>query len=164
MQTLPVPPPSTQARDENTAKEATRVGVGPTVGTTGPRDHPLAAYAQSDLESLRFYMMLLMLRNITTAGFVFDDPVQRGTFSLPGCVVAAPSFPANTPGVDQDYVYNWVRDAAITMVEIAESGLPGVGGEVEILGDYVDFATTCFGNAQPTKAHACFTVAGNSRP
>jgi glucoamylase len=154
-----------QPREEtNVTTEAMRLGVGPTIGSAAPRDHPLAAYTQSDLESLRFYMMLLMLRNITTAGFVFEDPVQRGSFSLPGCVVAAPSFPANTPGVDQDYVYNWVRDAAITMVEIAESGLPGVGGEVEILADYVDYATTCFSNAQPTKAHACFTVAGKSRP
>lgn len=158
------PSSSTRPGDKNITPRVAGQGVGPTIGATGPRDHPLAAYAQSDLESLRFYMMLLMLRNITTAGFVFEDPMQHGSFSLPGCVVAAPSFPANTPGVDQDYVYNWVRDAAITMVEIAESMLPNVGGEVDILADYVDYATTCFDNAQPTKAHACFTLTGQPRP
>jgi glucoamylase len=109
-------------------------------------------------------MLFLMMRNITSDGFVFEDPANRGSFSLPSSVLAAPSFPANTPGVDQDLrLFNWVRDSAITMIEVAEARLPSMGGVVEPLKDYVSFATTCFNNAVPTKAHACFTVTGLSR-
>lgn len=138
-------------------------GLGQTIGTEGMRSHPLVAYQEADFSSLRIYMLFLMMRNITSNGFVFDDPANRGSFSLPGSVLAAPSFPANTPGVDQDYVFNWVRDSAITMIEVAEARLPSMGGVVEPLNDYVSFATTCFNNAVPTKAHACFTVTGLSR-
>jgi glucoamylase len=123
----------------------------------------LAAFRQTNLDGLGFYMLLLMLRNVTTAGFVVEDPMPPHSYSLPGCVIAAPSFPANTPGVDQDYVFNWVRDAAITMIEIAEAKLPAIAGGVDTLGDYVSFARLCYDNAQPSKGHACFTVSGQSR-
>jgi glucoamylase len=138
-------------------------GLGQTLGTDGVRSHPLAAYQQADLSSLKIYMLFLMMRNITSSGFVFEDPAKPGSYSLPGSVLAAPSYPANTPGVDQDYVFNWVRDSAITMIEIAEARLPSMGGVVEPLNDYVTFATTCYNNAVPTKGHACFTVVGQSR-
>jgi glucoamylase len=138
-------------------------GLGQTLGTEGVRSHPLAAYQQADLSSLRMYMLFLMMRNVTSSGFVFEDPANRGSYSLPGSVLAAPSYPANTPGVDQDYVFNWVRDSAITMIEIAEARLPSMGGVIQPLNDYVSFATICYNNAVPTKGHACFTVAGQSR-
>ena len=146
-------------------------GLGPTVGSSSVRAKPVIAHHQSDLAGLAPYMLMLMLRNVTSDGFVVEDPVAPGVYSLPGCIIAAPSFPANTPGVDQDYVYNWVRDAAITALEIAAADLPTSGGGVQTLIDYVNFAATCYNNATPisqdegvTKGHACFTVSGNVRP
>ena len=142
---------------------ATPRGIGPTRGSTDPKINPAVAYQTSDLSGLSSYMLLLMLRNIASDGFVFGDPAAPGSYSAPGCVIAAPSYPANTPGVDQDYVFNWVRDAAITMIEVAEAGLPPINGRVEALGNFVAFATTCYNNAQPTKGHASFTIAGQPR-
>lgn len=127
---------------------------------------PKAAYLQTDLSLLAPYMLLMMMRNVTSNGFVLEDPTNPGQYSLPGCVIAAPSFPANTPGVDQNYVFNWVRDAAITAIEIAAAKLPvfvdGVG--VEVLNNYVKFARICQDNATPTMGHACYTITGHARP
>ncbi|GAA1967930.1 glycoside hydrolase family 15 protein [Microbacterium deminutum] len=86
---------------------------------------------------------------------------------MPGCVIAAPSFPADTPGIDEDYVFNWVRDAAIAAMEVAKAGMPpGPGGTVETLNNYVRFAGLCRSNIQPplSQGHACFTIAGDPRP
>ena len=110
-------------------------------------------------------MLALMLRNVSSDGFPFVDPADPAKFSRPGCVIAAPSYPANAPGVDQDYVFNWTRDAAVTAMEIAAARLPvRPGGAVEPLIDYVTFARTCQDNATPTLAHACYTIEGQSRP
>lgn len=129
------------------------------------RQSPKASYQQTDLSALANYLLLLMLRNVTSDGYVIEDPADPGQYSAPGCVIAAPSFPANTPGVDQDYVYNWVRDGAITAMEIAAAGLPPTpGGGVATLMEYVTFAQLCQTNAHPTLGHACFTVAGQRRP
>ncbi|MEU3741424.1 glycoside hydrolase family 15 protein [Streptomyces sp. NPDC032198] len=109
-----------------------------------------------------------MLRNIASNGFTFRDPTAPGDYSRdskPGCVIAAPSFPLQTPGIDQDYVFNWVRDGAITAMEVARSGIPaGPDGTVATLNDYVQFADLCYSNARPTKGHACFRLDGESRP
>ncbi|MFG1608096.1 glycoside hydrolase family 15 protein [Actinoplanes sp. NPDC049265] len=124
-----------------------------------------AVVRRTDFETVAQHMLNLMMRNVATDGFRFEDPVQPGRFSTAGCVIAAPSYPANSPGVDQDYVFNWTRDAAITAIEIAASSIPAppaVG--VQPLEDYVRFAAICQGNAIPTLAHACFTIEGNSRP
>jgi glucoamylase len=113
------------------------------------------------------FMYALMLRNIATDGFVFSDPQAPGDptkDSRPGAIIAAPSFPADTPGVDQDYVFNWVRDGAITALEVAAADQPFPGGTNETLNDYVRFAELCRSNAWPTPGHACFTIAGESRP
>jgi glucoamylase len=111
------------------------------------------------------HMFSLMVRNVASDGFVFADPLSPGQFSRPGCVIAAPSYPANAPGVDQDYVFNWARDAAITAMEIAAAAEPDrPGGSVQPLVDYVTFAKTCQDNATPTLAHACYTIEGQSRP
>jgi glucoamylase len=110
-------------------------------------------------------MFALMMRNISSDGFVFADPVDPSRVSAPGCIIAAPTYPANAPGVNQDYVFNWTRDAAITAMELAAARLPtrpGVG--VQPLIDYVRFAKTCQDNASPTLAHACFTIEGDPRP
>jgi glucoamylase len=123
-----------------------------------------------DLPSLVPIMYSLMFRNIASNGFVFSDPQSpgdRSRDSKPGCVIAAPSFPAQTPGIDQDYVFNWVRDGAITAMEVVKAVMPtGPGGSVETLNDYVAFADLCRAKAQPpwTKGHACFTIAGEVRP
>ncbi len=120
---------------------------------------------QADFQVLAQHMFALMLRNVASDGYLFADPADPGQFSRPGCVIAAPSYPANQPGVDQDYVFNWTRDAAITAMEIAASAMPpSPQGGVKPLIDYVTFAKTCQDNATPTLAHACYTIEGQSRP
>lgn len=119
-----------------------------------------------DLQTIAQHMYPLMLRNISGAGFLFCDPSNPQAYSLPGCVLASPSFPAAQPGVDQDYVYNWVRDAAIAAMEVAAAEPPArPGGGAQTLIDYVTFAQTCQTNAaqagEPTLA--CFTIEGGLR-
>jgi glucoamylase len=114
-------------------------------------------------------MFSLMLRNVASDGFLFVDPnhpesSDPQSFSVPGCIIAAPSSPANTAGIDQDYVYNWTRDAAITAIEIAAANLPATpGAGVQPLIDYVNFAQTCQNNATPSLALASYTIRGLSR-
>jgi glucoamylase len=128
-------------------------------------EHTQAVVERSDFQRVAQHMFTLMMRNVASDGFVFADPMDSSKFSTPGCVLAAPSFPANAPGVDQDYIFNWTRDAAITAMEIVAANLPArPGAGVEPLGDYVRFAATCQANATPTLAHACFTIEGQSRP
>jgi glucoamylase len=121
------------------------------------------AINQVDLQAIAQHMYPLMLRNISGEGFLFCDPANPQQSSLPGCV---PSFPAAQPGVDQDYVYNWVRDAAIAAMEVAAAEPPvRPDGGAQTLIDYVTFAQTCQNNAaeagQPTRA--CFTIEGGLR-
>jgi glucoamylase len=120
-----------------------------------------------DLTSLGPIMYTFMFRNIASDGFIYSDPQAPGDISRdskPGCIIAAPSFPAETPGIDEDYVFNWVRDAAITAMEVAKADMPTrPGGTVQTLNDYVTFADLCHSNAQPTKGHACFNIAGDAR-
>jgi glucoamylase len=125
----------------------------------------LPAAQERSLEAIAQHMFSLMLRNVASDGFQFTDPADPGSFSRPGCIIAAPSYPAATPGVDQDYVFNWTRDAAIAAMEIAAAATPTrPGSGVQALIDYVTFAKTCQDNATPTLAHACYTIEGYSRP
>jgi glucoamylase len=136
---------------------------------------PQLAMPQLDLPTVAKLMFPLMLRNVASDGFVFIDPMDipgpnnmnplnPPAFSLPGCIIAAPSFPADTPGINQDYVYNWTRDSAIAAIEIAAAKMPTPPGcGVQPLIDYVTFAQTCQNNATPTLALACYTIAGQSR-
>ena len=126
------------------------------------RLRPQAGFAQGDLQSVAQHMYALMLRNVASDGFVFSDPGAPGSFSRPGCVIAAPSFPENTPGIDQDYVFNWTRDAAITALELAAAVSPS--SPVQALIDYVTFAELCAAVATPTLGHACYTIEGRARP
>ena len=140
--------------------------------TSGARANVQNSFAPGavDLPSLVPIMYAFMLRNIASDGFIYSDPQSPGDISRdskPGCVIAAPSFPADTPGIDEDYVFNWVRDGAITAMEVAMAAMPTrPGGTVQPLNGYVQFADLCHSNAQPplTKGHACFNIAGDARP
>ena len=101
------------------------------------------AIAQSGLTTIAPYMFWLMFRNIASDGFVFEDPVNTGVLSQPGCVLASPSWENTATNVSQDYVYNWTRDAAITAIELAAGPLP----TTQPLIDYVQFAQTCQNSA-----------------
>jgi len=127
-------------------------------------EHTQSVVERTDLRLIARHMFTLMVRNVASDGFLFADPSDPSKFSTPGCIIAAPSYPANSPGVDQDYVFNWTRDAAIVAMELAAGGMPNRGQGVEPLEDYVRFAAICQGNAIPTLAHACFTIEGQSRP
>ena len=124
------------------------------------------AMDQVELQAIAQHMYPLMLRNIASEGFLFSDPLDQNSYSGPGCVLAAPSFPAITPGTSQDYVFNWVRDAAITAMEVAAAHPPvRPGGGAQTLVDYVNFAQLCQKNAiqagSPTRA--CFRINGDLR-
>lgn len=94
-------------------------------------------------------MLAHMQRNIATAGYVIPDTTGPApVLSLPGCVIASPSYqayPDNLVPVDQNYVFNWTRDAAITVSEI-QSSAPGLlpqAAATQTLTDYVQFAHAC---------------------
>ena len=130
-----------------------------------------AALPQSSLTAIAQHMFCLMTRNMSSDGFVFADPLAGtpfapGTFSAPGCIIAAPSFPADLGTVDQDYVFNFTRDAAIAAVEIAAASEPTRPGEgVQPLIDYVNFAQTCQNNSgSVTIGHAAYNVEGQPAP
>jgi glucoamylase len=99
----------------------------------------------SSLDTIAEIMFGLMMRNMASAGLVFVDPLVLASRSKPGCILASPSYPAdrNDPA-EQDYVYNWKRDAAIVVMEIAADGVPMDPAQVAAhLADYVEFATQC---------------------
>jgi glucoamylase len=134
-----------------------------------PKVSPQIAWSVAGLGKLAQHMFSLMLRNVASDGFLFVDPnhpepTDPQSFSVPGCIIAAPSSPANTAGIDQDYVYNWTRDSAITAMEIAAANLPTARGTgIQPLIDYVNFAQTCQNNATPSLALASYTIRGFSR-
>ena len=104
-------------------------------------------------------MFALMLRNVSSDGFAFADPTDPSQFSRPGCIIASPSYHASFPAVDQDYVFNWTRDAAVVAVELAAAELP----TNQPLIDYVNFAQTCQ-NSGPPIGYASYTIEGRQRP
>ena len=121
-----------------------------------------ANVAQADLTVVARYLLPLMLRNIASDGFVFSDPADPRRFSVPGCILASPSYPLDLTTVDQNYVYNWTRDSAVTAIEIANAQLPVAGVGSGPLIDYVIFARLCQSNA-PTLAKASYTIEGQWR-
>jgi len=116
------------------------------------------AVQQSDLSTIAQYMLMLMLRNMSSEGWVFTDPSDPSRFSKPGCIIASPSYPSDLSPVTQNYVWNWTRDAALAAAEIARAPLPGPGS----LDDYVTFASICQENA-PGLDTACYTIDGQPR-
>ncbi|MCW2539391.1 MAG: glycosyde hydrolase family 15 protein [Frankiales bacterium] len=140
----------------------------PLARTITPTRNPPAAresiaFQGIQLERVAQHMYALMLRNISSDGYPFDDS-SHTMLSRPGCVIAAPSYPANTPDIRQDYVFNWTRDAAITALEVAAASPAGPDAAVGALIDYVNFAQLTQANAAPTLGHACFTIDGQARP
>jgi glucoamylase len=117
------------------------------------------AVAQADLTAVAQHMFALMLRNVSSAGYAFADPTDPSRFSRPGCIIASPSYHASFPTVDQNYVFNWTRDAAITAIELAAAELP----TNQPLIDYVTFARTCQ-NSGPPIGYASYTIEGDKRP
>ena len=116
------------------------------------------AVGQADLATVAQHMFALMLRNVSSDGFAFADPADPSQFSRPGCIIASPSYHASYPAVDQDYVFNWTRDAAIVAIELAAADLP----TNQPLIDYVNFAQTCQ-NSGPPIGWASYTIEGRKR-
>ena len=130
---------------------------------TLPASGVVLAYGSLDLGQVAQHMYALMTRNLSSDGYLFADSTHT-LVSKPGCVIAAPSFPAEAPGTSQDYVFNWVRDAAIMATELLTATSLQGGDPTGALDDYVRFADLCQQNASPTKGHACFTIDGQPRP
>jgi glucoamylase len=116
------------------------------------------ALAGADPSAVAPYMLSLMLRNISTPGFLIADhnqsapPPAAGAFSLPGCILASPSwdvgsnfYPGNVATIAEDYVFNWTRDAAITVSTVLDQAPDLVPTEAAtgILAGYVNFANAC---------------------
>ena len=104
--------------------------------------------AGADPSGLAPYMFTQMLRNIATPGFQIADHNQPPYFSNPGCVLASPSwpsYPGNVATISEDYVFNWTRDAAITVSAVLGQvpALVPAEASTEILRDYVNFASNC---------------------
>ncbi|HTP15306.1 MAG TPA: glycoside hydrolase family 15 protein, partial [Streptosporangiaceae bacterium] len=103
------------------------------------------ALAQSDLTTIAQYMFWLMFRNVASDGLVFVSPPDSSNqpsppvLSLPGCILASPTWENTGTHVNQDYVFNWTRDAAVAAVELAAGPLH----TSQPLIDYVQFAQTC---------------------
>lgn len=117
----------------------------------------------SEFDRLAPFLLSLMLRNVASSGYRFEDPTRSGTYSLAGCVIASPSYPENLETVDQNYVFNWTRDAAITAVELVHAPLPvDEHGVKQSLVDYVLFAEHCQQHTR-TLGCACYTVDGLPR-
>jgi glucoamylase len=118
----------------------------------------------SSLDTIAELMFGLMMRNMASAGLVFVDPLVLASRSKPGGILASPSYPAdrNNPA-EQDYVYNWKRDAAIVAMEIAADGVPMDPARAAAhLADYVEFATECQANAALDQAK--FTIEAQPFP
>src|ERR1700761_3134606 len=99
--------------------------------------------AQPDLATVARYMFWLMYRNVASDGLVFDDPVNPGIISAPGCVLASPSWENTATRLTQDYVYHWTRDAAIVATELGAAYRAGLLPDTAPLADYVTFSRTC---------------------
>ena len=122
-----------------------------------------AAVEQTDPAALAPYLFWLMFRNVASDGLVFNDPVNAGVLSAPGCVLASPSWENTATQVTQDYVYHWTRDAAIVALELSAAYAAGTLPTNQPLIDYVTFSATC--QASPGDFdRACFRINGTQRP
>ena len=119
--------------------------------------------ARADLTTAARYMFWLMFRNVASDGLVFDDPVNAGIISSPGCVLASPSWENTATHVTQDYVYHWTRDAAIVALELSAAYASGVLPDSQPLNDYVRFSQTCQ-QSQGDFDRASFYIDGAQRP
>ncbi len=122
-----------------------------------------SAVAQTDLATTARYMFWLMFRNVASDGLVYDDPVNAGIISQPGCVLASPSWENTATHVTQDYVYHWTRDAAIVAVELSHVYASGMLADNQPLIDYVLFSRACQ-QSQGDFDRASFYINGTQRP
>jgi glucoamylase len=116
---------------------------------------------QADLDAVAPYLFWLMFRNVASDGLVFNDPVNVGVTSQPGCVLASPSWENSATHISQDYVYHWTRDAAVVAIELARGPL----ASRQPLVDYVAFAQAC-ADAATEIGHfgrAAFRIDGSPR-
>jgi glucoamylase len=118
---------------------------------------------QVDLSSIAPYMFWLMFRNVASDGLVFDDPVNQGIISVPGCVLASPSWENTDTQVTQDYVYHWTRDAAIVARELSAAYAAGTLPGNQPLIDYVQISALCQ-NSTGDFDRASFYINGTQRP
>ena len=121
------------------------------------------AVAQVDLTTTARYMFWLMFRNVASDGLVFDDPVNAGVLSQPGCVLASPSWENSATRVTQDYVYHWTRDAAIVARELSAAYAAGTLPGNEPLTDYIQFCRLCQ-NSPGDFDRASYLINGTQRP
>jgi glucoamylase len=128
-----------------------------TYGTVRP------AVAQANLSTVAKYMFWLMFRNVASDGLVFDDPVNAGLVSAPGCVLASPSWENSETRLTQDYVYHWTRDAAIVALELAWAYSAGTLPDNQPLIDYVRFSQLCQQSAGDFDRAAHY-INGTQRP
>src|SRR3954447_19643679 len=144
---------------------------------SGPRPQRVTTPPNGvDLARMGDYFIPLMLRNVATDGYPFiaptvfagerpegqPEPPPEQVLSRPGCILASPTYHENLPTVKQNYVYNWVRDAAIVMMELAAAGLPALpGGLSNVFDDYVAFAELCRSKAPSELDRAKYTIAGD---
>ena len=119
--------------------------------------------ARSDLTAIAGYLFWLMFRNVTSDGLVFDDPVNAGIVSAPGCVLASPSWENSATHVTQDYVYHWTRDASVVALELSAAYASGTLPDNQPLIDYVTFSATCQRSAGDFD-RASFYINGTQRP
>ena len=112
--------------------------------------------AQVNLATISKFMFWLMFRNVASDGLVFDDPVNAGIVSAPGCVLASPSWENTATQVTQDYVYHWTRDAAIVALELSAAYAAGTLPTNQPLIDYVTFSASC--QASPGDFDRAMTV------
>ena len=121
------------------------------------------AVGRMDLAVVAKYMFWLMYRNVASSGLVVDDPVNAGVTSLPGAVLASPSWENSETRLTQDYVYHWTRDAAIVAIELAWAYANGTLPDNQPLIDYVRFSQTCQQSAGDFDRGA-FYLNGAQRP
>ena len=121
------------------------------------------AVTQVNLATVARYMFWLMYRNVASDGLVFDDPVNPGIVSAPGCVLASPSWENSETRLTQDYVYHWTRDAAIVAIELAWAYSGGMLPDNQPLLDYVSFSRTCQ-QAAGDFDRASYYINGTERP
>ena len=127
--------------------------------------HPGASLDAGEPSGVAAYMLTLMLRNVATADYAIPDPYVPGAFSAPGCVIASPSYvayPGDVAVIDQDYVFNWTRDAAMTVSELicADQGLLPGQSLSDLLSSYVSFAQACQDSDLGLLARGRYTIEG----
>lgn len=101
--------------------------------------NPNNIFPQQEISKITSYM----LNNILT-----EDNVILGKSFLPGAIIASPSVP-DDPETDQNYVYDWIRDSAITMREVIALYNQGRQDNLyKIIINYIDFTTVVQNNAK----------------